>query len=224
MHPHWKRLIRLGSVPGWIGVIVVVCRIAGQAANIDFTAVWNSRLIPLWNNYLIVPWNFLQTQRGNVALAIVGALWLLGLLFWPNRSRKTTVDVQPTAIEPQPDESWLKYSVLPPVQPVVVEPIVVKPVGATAGTALPNKESWIAAEGHVVQLIPDQSGYTAILTSGQRIINARFDETWSWYLSHLENGITLSVEGNVSSEPTDQQLHLLDCVCPDGIRVRPRAH
>lgn len=223
MHPHWKRLIRLGSVPGWIGV-VVVCRIAGETANIDFTALWNSRLIPLWNNYLIVPWNFLQTQRGNVVLAIVGALWLLGLLFWPNRSRKTTVDAQPTAVEPQPDDSWLKYPVLPPAQRVVVEPVVVKPVRTNARTALPKKESWIAAEGHVVQLIPDQSGYTAILTSGQRIINARFDETWSWYLSHLEHGITLSVEGNVSSEPTDQQLHLLDCVCPDGIRVRPRAH
>jgi hypothetical protein len=209
MHPQWKRLLRIGSAPLWIGVIFFV----GRAANIDFT------LPPIWISRLIALWNFLQTPNGNIVLAVAGTLWLIGLIFWPKRSQKTTPDARPRAVDPRTDESWVRYPLL-----AAAEPVVVKPIPETADTAEPHKESWIAAEGHVMQLIPDQTGCTAVLTSGQRIINARFDETWSWYLSHIKNGTTLSVEGKVSSTPTDRQLHLLDCVCPDGIRVRPRAH
>jgi hypothetical protein len=213
MHPQWQRLLRIGSAPGWIGVIVFICRIIGRAANIDFTLpqTWISRLIALWN--------FLQTPDGNVVLAIAGTVWLIGLVFWPRRSRKNTTDAPPRTIDPQSDATWLRYPVLPADEPVVVEP-----TPGTAETAEQYKETWIAAEGHVTHLIPDQAGCTAVLTSGQRTINARFDDTWSWHLSHVKNGTTLRVEGKILSEPTDQQLHLLDCVCPDGIRVRPRAH
>jgi len=213
MHPQWKRLLRIGSAPGWIGVIVFICRIIGRASNIDFT------LPPIWISRLIALWNFMQTPDGNVVLAIAGTAWLIGLVFWPNRSRINTAGAPPRAVDPQPDATWLRYPVLPTAEQVVVEP-----TPETAENAEPYKETWIAAEGHVMQLIPDQAGYTAVLTSGQRTINARFDDTWSWYLSHVKKGTTLSVEGKISSEPTEQQLHLLDCVCPDGIRVRPRAH
>src|SRR5579863_680892 len=189
MHPQWKRLLRIGSAPAWIVVIVVICRIIARAANIDLSlpASLMSRLIALWN--------FLQTPDGNIVFAIAGTAWLVGLVFWPDRSRKTTTDTLPRAVD------------LP-----VAEPVVVKPIPGIGDAAEPFKESWVATQGHFMQLIPDQAGCTAVLTSGQRIINARFDETWSWYLGNLKNGAPLSVEGKVSTPPTDRQLHLLDCV------------
>jgi hypothetical protein len=162
---------------------------------------------------LMALWNFLQTPDGNVVLAVVGAGWLIGLVFWPKRSRKAMARARPQAIGPPEIPTN-------PVSPAVV-PVVDEPHLETADTTQACKESWIAAEGHVVQLIPDQAGCTVVLTSGQGVINARFDETWLWHLSHLENGNTLSIEGKKSPDQTDQSLHLLDCVCPGGIRVRP---
>lgn len=195
-------------MPGWIGVIVVIYRTLGDIANIGLIlpAVWNIRLIALWN--------FLQTPDGNICIAIAGAGWLVGLVLWPSLSRKATTRARPQAVSP---EEIPNHPVLPAAAPVVDESIP-----ETANTSQPCKESWITAQGHVMELIPDQAGCTALLRSGQNIIRARFDETWSWYLSHLEDGATVSIEGKKSSEQTDRQLHLLDCVCPDGIRVRPR--
>lgn len=213
VHPQWKRLLRVGSAPGWVVVIVFACRIVDRALNIDFT------FPPIWMSRLIALWNFLQTPGGNVVLAIAGTVWLVGLVFWPNRSQKNTGDAPPGAVDPKSSATRLGHPVLPAAEPVVVEP-----TPETAETAEPYKETWIAAEGHIRQLTSDHAGCTAVLTSGQRTITARFDDTWTWYLSHLKNGTTLSVEGKILSEPTDQQLRLLDCVCPDGIRVRPRAH
>jgi len=207
VHPNWIRLLQIGSVPGWISVIIFVYRVIGHATNIDFilNAVWNSRLIALWN--------FLQTPDGNIVLVIVGVGWLVALIFWPNRSGTATACARPLAIDPPEIPT-------DPIPPTAV-PVVGKPHLETLDTIQPRKESWIAAEGHVVQLIPDRAGCTAVLKSGQDIIKAQFDETWLWHLGHLKTGTTLSIEGRISSEQTGQQLHLLDCVCPGGIRVRP---
>jgi len=212
VNPTWRRLLQIGSAPGWIGIIVFIYRIVGHAANIDsiFPAIWNSRLIALWN--------FLQTPDGNVVLAIAGTGWLIALVFWPSHSREATARAQP----PVADAPGIPTNpILPAAAPLVREPI---PAPLAADTTQPCKKSWTVVKGSFMQLIPDPAGCTAVLKSGEEIINARFDKTWLWHLSHLESGTTLSVEGMKSLEQTDQPVHLLDCVCPDGIRVRPRSN
>jgi hypothetical protein len=180
--------------------------------NLDFiTAVVNSRLIVLWD--------FLQTPAGNLVLASAGAVWLLGLVFWPSRSRNATDDDQLPAIDSKPgDEPCSRESIVPPAKPVISDPNL--KITQAADVAQPPDELWVAAEGHVLRLTRDETGCTAVLKSGKDTIHARFDETWFWYLNHLKQGITLKIEGRTSTEKTDQ-LHLLDCVCPDGIRIRP---
>jgi hypothetical protein len=206
MRPNWKRLIQIGSVPGWIGVIICIYRVVPHV-------IKNDVILPaVWNNRVIAFWHLLRTPDGNVVFATVGAAWLLGFLFWPRRSGKMRTSAQEKAVDP------------PSVIPNDPTSTVWENVGETYADAVeiakPSTESWTEAEGTVVRLIPDQAGCTAILKSGQDIINARFDKTWVWYLSSLENGTTLSIEGKISSAAqTSHQLDLLDCVCPDGIRV-----
>jgi hypothetical protein len=207
MHPNWKRLLQIGSAPGWIGVIIFVYRIVGHVIDTAsiLPAVWNSRLIALWN--------FLQTPAGDVALAIVGTGWLIALVFWPSLSRKTRAGARPEPIE---------RPVTVPTNPA--PPAAVQVVAETQleieDTTKPSNESWITAKGVVMQLIPDQAGCTAVLRSGQDIIHARFDKTWLWYLNSLEKGTALSFEGKAaSSGQTGHPIDVSDCVCPDGIRV-----
>ena len=221
MRPTWKRLLQIGSAPGWIAVVVVICRGIGQVLNTGsiLPAVWNTRLIALWN--------FLQTPGGSLALAMLALVWLTGFVFWPGRSHETKTSAPAMAFDThgvRRANSTLHLTLEPAVEVEATAAVEAEAAGEaifeTADTAGPSPESWIAAQGAVVQLIPDHAGCTAVMKSGQDIIHARFDKTWLWYLNSLPEGRTLKIEGNASaSRQTDHRLDVFDCVCPDGIRV-----
>jgi hypothetical protein len=184
---------------------------------------------------LIGLWNFLQTPDGDVAIAMVATIWLTGFVFWPRRSRKTQADAPlmavdtPAAVPTNLTLSQALQGAMDVVREVAGEARQVAGEAnevtgeaklETANTPKASPESWVAVHGDLVQLIPDHTGCTAVLKSGQDVIHARFDKTWLWYLDSLPKGRTLSIEGKTyASEQTDQQIDVFDCVCPDGIRV-----
>lgn len=76
-----RRLTSVQAIIAYVIVVLVILNNAvGTIANIDFvlTARGNSRLVALWN--------FFTTPKGNFVAVILVALWVTGLLLWPDKS------------------------------------------------------------------------------------------------------------------------------------------
>jgi len=76
----------------------------------------------------------------------------------------------------------------------------------------PFKGEWIRVTARVLQLIPDQSGITAVLESTPKdIVNARFDKRWEIPLRRLSAGDTIKIRGRIADTQNGQQVYLEKC-------------
>jgi hypothetical protein len=75
----------------------------------------------------------------------------------------------------------------------------------------PYKGLWISITANAVQIIPDGSGATVVLRSGQDLVNARFDNSWRNALGRVNTGETITIRGRLGEVQNGQQLYLLDC-------------
>lgn len=75
----------------------------------------------------------------------------------------------------------------------------------------PYKGLWISITAKADQIIPDTSGATVVLRSGQDLVNARFDNSWRKALGRVNTGETITVRGRLSGVQNGQQLYLIEC-------------
>jgi hypothetical protein len=84
------------------------------------------------------------------------------------------------------------------------------------------KGLWLSTQGQLTQLIPDDSGYTAILTinptfvrphsfPNHDLVNARFAKEWEAALSRLSIADTITIQGRIANGQNGHQLYLSDC-------------
>ena len=79
----------------------------------------------------------------------------------------------------------------------------------------PYKGLWISITATADQIIPDTSGATVVLRSGQDLVNARFDNSWRKALGRVNTGETITIRGRLGDVQNGQQLYLIQCEIGD---------
>jgi hypothetical protein len=161
------------------------------------------------------PLKFDNWQRVSLAIAIIAAAFFISHTLEKTRAKDEVVDIPeatlgvppPSAAPPQGKRSYTDKTVRDLLQFYDGKTML-----QADSLISPFKGEWIKVTAKVVQLIPDQSGITAVLESRPTdIVNARFDKRWETPLRRLSAGDTIKLRGRIANTQNGQQFYMEKC-------------
>jgi hypothetical protein len=160
------------------------------------------------------PFKFDNLQRVSLGIAIVAAAFFISHTIEKNRA-KDVVDIPEQTSEGSSvpaAQSQEKRSYTDKTVRDLLQLYDGKTMLQADSLISPFKGEWIRVTARVLQLIPDQSGITAVLESRPKdIVNARFDKRWEIPLRRLSTGDTIKIRGRIADTQNGQQLYMEKC-------------